>query len=256
MSGHSKWSQIKRDKGVADAKRGQAFTKLSNAISIAVREGGGIGDPNGNFKLRLAVEKARSLNMPKENIARAIEKGQGKSGRGGLSEGVYEGFGPGGAAVIVETVSDNKQRTATEVKNVFDRNGGTLATPGAVSYQFAQKGLITVKKNDRTLDDIFLIAADMGAEDIEEVGEDVLVYTKPEDLSRIKDHLLSAGIAVVDAELTRRPLTFIAVSNRGTAQNLLSFIDKLESLDDVQKVYTNFDIPDEIIASPKSVKYD
>lgn len=247
MSGHSKWSQIKRQKGVSDVKRGQSFTKLSNAITITVREAGGIGDPNSNFKLRLAVEKARAANMPKENIARAIEKGQGKGGGEALEHGVYEGFGPGGVAVIVETVSDNKQRTAPEVKNVFDKNGGILANPGAVSYQFSLKGQITIKKNDKTIDDIFLLAADRGAEDIEEAGEEVIVYTKPDELSKVKEGLVSEGITVVEAELTRKPSTFVAIENKEIAQKLLSFIDKLEDLDDVQKVYANFDITDETI---------
>lgn len=249
MSGHSKWAQIKRQKGVADIKRGQAFTKLANAITIAVRQGGGIGDPSQNFRLRLVVEKARSVNMPKENIERAIARGQGKGGKGeSLDEVVYEGFGPGKISVVVEATTDNKQRTASEIKNVFDKSGATLATPGAVSYQFEQKGVITVKRGDKSVDEIFLIAADAGAEDIEDAGEDVLVYTKPEDLSLVKQNLATA-LQVVDAELTRKPMVSVPVLDKETANKILGFMDKLESLDEVQKVYANFDIPDSLLQS-------
>lgn len=248
MSGHSKWSQIKRQKGVADTKRGQTFTKLSNAITITVREGGGIGDPNSNFKLRLAIEKARGANMPKENIQRAIEKGQGKGGGVALEEGVYEGFGPFGTAIIVEVVTDNKQRSATEIKNVFDRSGGTLASPGAVSYLFEQKGLITVKKNGKTVDDIFMLAADMGADDVEEAGDVVLIYTKPTDLAKVRDALSKQDLTIVEAELIRKPTNSVLIEDKESAQKVLSFVEKLEDLDDVQKVYANFDIPNESIS--------
>lgn len=247
MSGHSKWAQIKRQKSVADIKRGQAFTKIANAITIAVRQGGGIGEPEKNFRLRLTIEKARSINMPKENINRAIERGMGKGVFGGLEEVVYEGFTPFGASIIVEAVTDNKQRTTSEIKNIFDKNGGTMATPGAVSYQFTQKGLITVKKNGKTLDDIFLMSADFGAEDVEEAGEEVIIYTKPEELAKIKDSFSKEGIAIVEAGLTRKPLTYVQISNKEQAGKVLSFIEKLENLDDVQKVYANFDVPDTII---------
>lgn len=248
MSGHSKWSQIKRQKGVADIKRGQTFTKIANAITIAVRAGGGIGDPEKNFRLRLAIEKARAVNMPKENMQRAIERGAGIGEKGSLEEAVYEGFTPGGAAVIIEVVTDNKQRSASEIKQVFDKNRGVLARPGAVAYQFAQKGLITIRKNGKTIDDIFLMAADMGAEDVEEAGDEVLVYTNPLDLSKIKEQFSSSGLTIIEAELTRKPLTSVTIPDRETSQKALSFLEKLESLDDVQKVYANFDIPNESIS--------
>lgn len=246
MSGHSKWSTIKRQKGAADIKRGQTFTKIANAISIAVREGGGIGDASSNFRLRLAIDKARAANMPKENIERALRRAWGKQAAE-LEEVVYEGFAPGGASVIVEAATDNKLRTTSEVKNVFDKSGGTLATPGAVSYQFAQKGLITVRKDGKTLDDIFLLAADKGAEDVEEAGGEVLVYTKPDELSKIKEDLSKEGITVAEAELTRKPITLVSVNDKDTAQKILAFMEKLESLDDVQKVYANFNIEDELL---------
>lgn len=247
MSGHSKWTQIKRQKGVADAKRGQAFTKIANAISIAVRQGGGVGDPNQNFRLRLTIEKARSLNMPKENVERAIQRGMGRGGKEqGLEEIVYEGFAPGGVAVMVEVATDNKQRTTPEIKNTFEKSGGILATPGAVAYQFQQKGQITVKKNGHLIDDIFLLAADSGAENVEDAGSEVLVYTRPEELARVKDSL-SQKFSVVDAELTRKPTVVVSVTNQGTASKILSLLDRLENLDDVQKVFANFDIQDNLI---------
>ncbi len=252
MSGHSKWTQIKRQKGVADIKRGQAFTKLAVAITIAVRQGGGVGDPSQNFKLRLIVEKARALNMPKENIERAIQRAFGKSGVLVLEEVVYEGFAPGHVSVIVEAATDNKQRTINEVKNIFDKNGGTLASPGAVSYQFEKRGLITVKKNGTSVDDVFLLAADSGAQDVEEMGDEVVVYTKPEDLAAVRDALVKK-ITVTDAEITRVPTVTVPLSDKDIAQKALSFIEKLESLDDVQKVYANFDISDGLLQSVGSM---
>lgn len=248
MSGHSKWAQIKRSKGVADAKRGQAFTKLANAITIAVRDGGGVADPSQNFRLRLAVDKAREANMPKTNIERAIERGAGKGGNGAnFEEAVYEGFGPGHVAIIVDCATDNKNRTNGEVAMVFNKNGGILGNPGAVSYQFEKKGLIVVEKNDKSLDDIFLLAADAGAEDVEEAGEEAFIYTKPEDLARVKDNLIPSGLTIKAFELTRKPTTFVEIGDKETADKVISFIDKLEELDDVQKVYSNFDIAEGLL---------
>lgn len=247
MSGHSKWAQIKRQKGAADVKRGQAFTKLANAITIAVREGGGVTDPESNFKLRLAVDRARASNMPKDNIERAIERGKGIEKGVELEEVIYEGFGPEGTAIMVEAVTDNRLRTTAEVKNVIDKNGGTLATPGAVSYMFEQKGLITVKKNNKTFDDIFMAAADSGAEDVEDAGEEALVYTQPQDLKKVKDILTENGLTIIEAELTRKPLNLVKIDNAANAQKILTFMEKIESLDDVQKIYSNFDIPDDVL---------
>lgn len=250
MSGHSKWAQIKRQKGVADQKRGQAFTKLASAITLAVRQGGGITDPNQNFKLRLAIDRAREMNMPKDNIERAIERGAGKGGKGeGFEEVVYEGFAPAGVAVIVEAATDNSLRTTAEIKNVFNKNGGTIGTLGSVAYLFETKGLITVKKEGKTTEDIFLIAADAGAEDIEEAGESVLIYTKPEEVAQVKDALIAAKLEVEDFEQMRKPVTVIRIEEKDTAERVLLFLEKLENLDDVQKVYANFDIPDDIVAS-------
>ena len=250
MSGHSKWTQIKRQKGVTDKKKGQAFTKIAKAITIAVKQGGG-GDPAQNFRLRLAIEQARAINTPKENIERAIEKGMGKNDGGGLEEIVYEAFGPSGIAIIIEATTDNKQRTTPEVKSILEKNGGTLAAPGAVSYQFEQKGLITVKKDSPpaggSLDDIFLLAADAGAEDVEEAGEDVLIYTRPDQLSLVRDMLVKNNLNVEDIEITRKPKITIPITDKESARKILALVEKLEELEDVQRVYANFDIPDEFL---------
>ena len=246
MSGHSKWATIKRQKGANDAKRGQLFTKLSRAITIAVRQGGGSDDPASNFRLRLAVEAARAANMPKDNIERAIQKAGGKQ-EDALVEAVYEGFGPGGFSVVVETLTDNKLRTVSEVKNVFNKNGGSMGAQGSVMYQFEKNGVITVAKDGKTLDEIFLIAADSEVEDIEEAGEDVLLYTKPENVATIKDELATNGLTIKTFELLLRPVVINAISDKAASEKALSFVDKLESLDDVQRVYANFDIPMELI---------
>ncbi len=246
MSGHSKWATIKRQKGVNDQKRGLQFTKLANAITIAVRQGGGTVDPGMNFKLRLAIDAARAANMPKENIERAIQRAAGKMSAD-VVEAKYEGFGPGGFSVIVETVSDNKMRTVAEIKNLFDKNGGTIGTPGSVSYQFQQRGIITVAKEGRSVDDIFLVAADGGAEDVEEAGDAVLIYSKPEELARVRDRIVEDGYSVQGAELTWMPTVNTRIEDRQTAQKALAFLEKLEELDDVQKVYANFDIPDHLM---------
>ncbi|HEX8931583.1 MAG TPA: YebC/PmpR family DNA-binding transcriptional regulator [Patescibacteria group bacterium] len=246
MSGHSKWATIKRQKGANDAKRGQLFTKLSKAITIAVRQGGNVSDPESNFRLRLAVEAARAANMPKENIERAISRAAGKEA-GDLNEVLYEGFGPGGFSVIVESLTDNKQRTVSEVKNIFDKNGGSMGSQGSVQYQFAKKGMISVAKNDKSLDDIFLLAADYQAEDIEDAGEEVLIYTKPEDLALVRNGLIEQGLNVKVAELTWEPIVMHAINDKVMAEKALNFVGKMEDLDDVQKVYANFDIPEEII---------
>lgn len=246
MSGHSKWAQIKRQKGAADIKRGQTFTKIANAITIAVREGRGVTDPNQNFRLRLAIEKARSVNMPKDNIERAIDRGKGLGKEGGLEQVVYEAFGQGGVGIIIEAASDNKLRTTSEIKNILEKNGGTLCSIGAVSYMFETKGLISAKKDVRQMDEIFLMIADAGAEDLEEAGSEVLIYTKPEELAIVRDKL-SNTLNIVSAELTRKPKITVSITDKNVASKILSLMEKIENLDDVQKVYSNFDIPDELM---------
>lgn len=246
MSGHSKWSTIKRQKGTKDQKRGQVFTKLSYSITTAVREGGGVTDPNSNFRLRLAVEDARAANMPKENIKRAIDRASGKQ-EGDIEEIVYEGFGPGGFSVIVETLTDKKQRTIAEIKNAFEKNGGSLGVAGSVMYQFEKKGMIIVKKEGKSLDDIFLVAADSNADDVEDADDDVIIYTKGENLAKTIEGLKSSGLTVGEANLFWKPLTLGAITEKEKAEKAIKFVELLEELDDVHKVYVNFDIHDDVL---------
>lgn len=235
MSGHSKWSTIKRQKGAADAKRGQLFTKLSSAITIAAKQGA--PDPVGNFKLRIAVDKARAANMPKDSIERAIEKAVGRDAED-VSELTYEGFGPGGVSIIVETVTNNKQRTFSEVKNIFDKNGGNLGGQGSVMYQFNRVGEITAKKAGKSMDDLFEIALNAGAEDVEDGGEVAYFYTGANSLFDVKKVMEEAGLIIESAELTFKPVTTTAVE-ADVEQRIFSLIEKLEDLDDVQKVSSN-----------------
>jgi len=237
MSGHSKWAQIKRQKGANDAKRGATFTKLSNAISIAVRQGGGITDPAMNFRLRLAIDSAKTVNMPKENIERAISRASGKDAAA-MEEAVYEGFGPGGIAVIVEAATDNKNRTSADVANVFNKNGGNMGQPGSVSYQFKQLGEIVVKKVNKSVDDVFLDAADSGAEDIEDAEGEIYVYTNSSDLAKVREGLMGKGYEIVEAGIIRKANTPVDLSD-DDMEKAMGFIEKLEDMDDVQQVYTN-----------------
>ena len=222
------------------------FTKLSYSITTAVREGGGVTDPNSNFRLRLAVEEARAANMPKENIKRAIDRASGSQG-GDIEEIIYEGFGPGGFSVIVETLTDKKQRTIAEVKNAFEKNGGTLGVAGSALYQFEKKGMITVGKNSKTIDDIFLMAADSGAEDVEDADDDVIIYTKSEDLAKARIALTDQGLSVKDSHLFWRPARLNTISEKDKAEKAIKFVELLEDLDDVHKVYVNFDIQDNVM---------
>lgn len=238
VSGHSKWAQIKRQKGAADIKRGQAFTKVANAITIAVRAGGGVTDPSQNFRLRLAIEKARAYNMPKENIERAIQRATGREA-GELSEVIYEGFAPFGVSVIIEAATDNKQRTTAEIKNIFDKGGGTLGQPGSVFYQFQAVGKIVLEKKNFVLDNVFLAVADAGAEDVEEGEDGFIVYTKVSALSKVSQALLAKGFTVAQAELSKRPITPIKISESEKLAKIQAFISKIEELDDVQKIYSN-----------------
>ena len=240
MSGHSKWSTIKRQKGAADAKRGAAFTKLGNAIAIAVREGGG-GDPESNFRLRLAVEKAREANMPKENIQRSIDRGLGKIGEASLEAAVYEGFGPGGASIIVETITDNSTRTANELRGVFSKNGGSLGTPGSVAYLFSKVGEIEIAGGGGvTFERVFERAVEAGAQDAQEKDGIFWVYTKPTELHQIKAALETAGIGAAEAAVVYRPNreTMVEVGEED-GQRLGKLLGAVDELDDVQEVYVN-----------------
>ncbi len=246
MSGHSKWSQIKRQKGVADVKRGVTFTKMAMAITIATREGGG-GDPDSNFKLRLAVDQARSVNMPKENIQRAIDRGLGKGGEGQLESTVYEGYGPGKVALIVEAATDNKNRTTAEVKNIIEKSGGSFVSPGTVSWMFQDQGVITLPKNGKSIDEFLDLAIEAGAEDVADLGEEVEVYTKPNTLDAVRRVFSEKGLVPQNAELTKKPTTLVEINDAETAKKILAFLDKLEDLDDVVKVHSNFDVPEGLL---------
>lgn len=238
MSGHSKWSTIKRQKGVADAKRGQQFTKLANAIVISIRQGGGVTDPEFNFKLRLAVDKARSYNMPKENIERAIAKAKGAMDSGDLQEAVYEGFAPGGAALIIECVTDNKQRTVSEVKNVLEKNGGTMGNQGSVSYLFNRVGEIVVDSTGKTSDELLELALEIESEDFMEEGSDAVFYVDHAKLFEAKKAIEAKGITVNSAELVYKPLN-ILTPDEDSMRKIESIIEKIEELGDVQNVFTN-----------------
>lgn len=240
MSGHSKWSTIKRQKGAADVKRGLAFTKLSIAITLAVRQGGGIGNPDQNFRLRLAIEAARNVNMPKDTIERAIQKALNKGGEGDVEEVVYEGFGPGGIAIMVDAATDNKNRTTSQMKSVFDKNGGTMGQPGTVSYQFKQTGQIIAASNTKTEDEIFLDVADAEGEDMEIVGEEIFIFTQPSKVMKVKKMLEEKGYIIKEADIIRKPVTTVTIMDEATMQKIIQLLDKLEELDDVQKVYANF----------------
>lgn len=238
MSGHSKWSQIKRQKGVTDIKKGQAFTKLGSAISLSVKQGGGSGDPAQNFRLRLAIEAAKTANMPRENIERAIKRGLGRE-EGSLEEVVYEGFAPGGIALIVEAATDNHMRTTAEIKSFFNKEGGTFAQPGAVSYQFKEIGRIIIPENAGSFEDIFIKAADAGAENIEQKEEGIVIDVPVVKLIDIKNKLAEAGYVFDFVDIIKEPINKIEPQTEGEKERALRFIEKLEEKDDVQKVYSN-----------------
>lgn len=247
MSGHSKWAKIHRAKEITDQKRGQSFTKLSNAITLAVREGNGVADPDFNFKLRLAIEKARQANMPKDNIQRAVDRAAGKGEGSSLEEILYEGYGPGGAGFLVQAVTDNKQRTVQEVKNAFDRAGGAVASPGSVSFNFKKVGYLALPV-EKSLEEVMLQVMDMGVLDVEDEGDGILgVYTSPENLMSVKDKLAQFGLTPETVEIVMKPINYVSIADSKVAQQNLNLVEKLESLDDVQKVFTNSDIPEELI---------
>lgn len=238
MSGHSKWATIKRQKSLNDQKRGKTFTKLANAITIAVKQGGGIGDPSSNFRLRLAMDAARAANMPKENIERAIKRAT-ESKTGDFEEVIYEGFAPGGVSVIIEAATDNSMRTTSEVKSIFNKAGASFGQPGSVSYQFKHIGRIIVKKGSKSFDDIFALAADNGADDLEEVGDEVFIYTPMQTLAKVKEILFANNLEIVEADLVRAPIVTVEVGDEEKLNKIEHFVNSLEEMDDVQKVYTN-----------------
>ena len=250
MSGHSKWSQIKRQKGVADAKRGQIFTKLAREIIIAVREGG--SNPEANFRLRLAVQKARDSNMPLENIERAIKRGSGQTEGTSLVEMVLEGYGPSGAAILVTALSDNRNRTLQDVRNIFFRHGGSLGESGCVAWLFDSRGLITVDTKERDAEALALDAIDAGAEDVKVESSYIEIYTKPEELEKAREALKQKNIPIASAEVSMVPKTIVQLEEKAALQTL-KLLDKLEELDEVQSVSSNADFPDSILEKYQSL---
>ena len=246
MSGHSKWSTIKRQKGANDAKRGALFTKVAREISVAARQGG--GDPDANYRLRLAIEKARAVNMPADNIKRTIEKATGGGDAEQFEEIVYEGYGPGGVAVLVEAATDNRNRTAADVRSIFTKAGGQLAGSGAVAWQFEPRGLIAIAPNGQDADEVALAAIDAGAEDVDtDDPEAIEIFTSPADLERVRQALEAAGIGIDSAESTMIAKQTVELDST-KARQALRLVEQLEDLDDVQRVTANFDIPEDVFA--------
>lgn len=245
MSGHSKWSQIKRKKEVKDIKKGKVFSKLSRLITLAVLEGAGLTDPEKNVKLRLTIDQARQANMPKDNIQRAIEKGSGPD-KEALHEAIYEGFGPEGVALLIQVTTDNANRSFSEVRGIFDRYGGKMVSQGSVSYLFKKCGLITFSKKANPEDKIFQFAESIQALDIENEGETFSVYLPFENLGKVSE-LLNELTPESPAEIDYKPLSTTKVEDPHKAKKILEFVERLEDHDDIQNVYCNFDIPDKLI---------
>jgi YebC/PmpR family DNA-binding regulatory protein len=244
MSGHSKWSSIKHKKGAADAKRGKLFTKLARAITVAARDGG--GDPDGNPALATAIQKARDASMPKENIQRAIDRGSGVgSDAAAIERVVFEGYGPGGAAVLVDALTDNRNRTSAEVRHAFTKHNGSLGEPGSVAWIFEKRGAITVD-GDRYSEEDLIPAIDAGAEDVSDEGEQLRVLCDPADLGTVRAALESAGVEIDSSDVSMEPKSTVEVKGND-AKSLLNLIETLEEHDDVGEVHANFDIPDEVL---------
>ena len=244
MSGHSKWSKIKRQKGVVDAKRGQLFTKLAREISVAVRQGG--ADTEANFKLRLIMQKARDNNMPLENIDRAIKRASGGTDGAALSEVTYEGYGPGGSAILAQALTDNKNRTLSEMRNILSRGGGNLGESGSVTWLFESRGVIIIDGTKENAEEVALFAIDAGAEDVKIEGTSLEVNTKPQDLEAVRKALELKKVPISSSELSMVPKTMVKLDEKSALQALRLF-DKLEELDEVQHVYTNADFPDDVV---------
>jgi YebC/PmpR family DNA-binding regulatory protein len=251
VSGHSKWSTIKHKKGAADAKRGKLFSKLSRAIMVAAKEGG--GDPATNLALQNAIEKARSYSMPKDNIERAIAKGSGEGGDASSFETVvYEGYGPEGVAVLVEALTDNRNRTASDVRHLFTKHGGNLGATGAVAWQFERRGVVLVAAEGTDEDALVLAAAEAGADDVERDGELFQVSSAPDQLTEVRTALEAEGFAIESAELSMVPKVTVAIADEATARQVVRLVEGLEDNDDVQDVYANFDIPEAVLEAAAS----
>ncbi len=244
MSGHSKWSSIKHKKGIADARRGKIFTKLIREITVAAKLGG--GDPSGNPRLRAAIAAAKAENMPKENIERAIKKGTGELEGTAYEEANYEGYGPGGVAVLVDCLTDHRNRTVAEIKHLFERHGGSLGEPGCVAWLFEKKGLISIEKDKVDEEKLLDLALEAGAEDVKEEESQFEVITQPGDFDTVKTTIEEAGIPYTVAEITMIPKNTVKLDGK-KAQQMLSLMQALEDNDDVSHVYANFDIPDDVL---------
>ena len=244
MSGHSKWSSIKHQKGVADARRGQLFTKLTREIIVAVRQGG--SDPEVNSRLRLAIQRARDNNMPLDNIERAIKRGSGTMEGANLVEVVLEGYSPSGAAILVQALSDNRNRTVQDIRSIFSRHGGSLGESGCVAWLFDSKGLIIVETNNLDAEELALYAIDAGAEDVKVENDYIEIYTKPEELEMVRAALEQRNLTIASAELSMVPKTMVELEEKSALQTL-KLLDKLEELDEVQLVSSNADFPNSIL---------
>lgn len=242
MSGHSHFATIKRKKETEDAKKGATFSRLSKIISIAIKTGGS-ADPDSNYKLRMAIDQAKMANMPKSNVERILERAQEE---GKLDEVVYEGYGPENVAVIVEAATDNKNRTAQEIKNIFERSGGSLAGPGSVSFNFESRGLVVIKKNSDP-DSQMLDVIDLGVDDVIDTQDDLEVYVKPQDTAKIKDKLIEKGYEVLSFAIVKKPKTSIKIDDPQRAKKLINFLDSLEEHDDVENVFSNADIEESVV---------
>lgn len=247
MSGHSKWAGIKHKKALVDAKKGKVFTQVANMIAVAARQGG--GDPKTNFSLRLAIEKAKSVNMPAVNIERAINRGTGEGGGTRIEELVYEGYGPSGIAVLVEAASDNKNRTVSEIRSTFTKFGGSLATAGAVSYLFEKKGQITIdlQGQNKSKEEIELLVIESGADDFEESENSLIVYAKVADLAKVKEYLETSGIKIKESAFVYLAKNEVPVKDKDKAASILKLMNALEELDDVVAVHSNFDIDSDLL---------
>jgi len=247
VSGHSKWANIKHKKARTDEKKGKIFTKVAKEIIIAAREGG--GDPEGNARLKAVIQKAKSVNMPNENIVRAIKRGTGEIGGSNIEEFAYEGYGPGGVALMVAVMTDNRNRTAADIRHLFSKYGGNMGEAGCVSWMFKKKGLMTVSREELAMDaeDFMLLAIEAGAEDVREDSGVLEVITAPEDFEAVKENLEKEGIRFDSAELSMVPENSVEVNDAETARKVLKLVDILEDHDDVQEVYANFSIPDDIM---------
>ena len=245
MSGHSKWSTIKHKKAATDAKRGKLFTKLSKEIIVAAKVGG--SDADMNFRLRMAIQIAKDANMPADNIDRAVKKGSGEGSDGeAMSEITYEGYGPGGVGIMLETLTDNKNRTVSDIRSTFSKAGGNMAESGAVAWQFEQKGVIVVDVSDSESDDVAMIAIDAGADDFEAYDGTLHIYSEPHNLEEIRTTLTSSEAAVSSTELSMIPSNTVMLDSRKAIQTL-RLLETLEDLDDVQKVYSNADFPEDAL---------